>query len=224
MDTSLTLLRMPTDLSPQAARAHAIKNCLAVVCAVQKLLEHHLTGEARSRLARAQDAVLRMRALLDEEIAAPSHVPEKAFCPAEDIVRAVVVRAEDRAEAGEVRLVIHSGTGGVHGVHDELVEALFNVVLNAIEVTPAGGIVSISTCRAPDGAQFWTVQDAGPGIAVHVVPRLGRPFVSGKEGGTGLGLAVAQSIVERHEGLIRFESSARSGTLVALWFPPPLDR
>jgi signal transduction histidine kinase len=154
-----------------------------------------------------------------EDLAPASHVTDKAFCSAEDILRTVVHRAEGPAEAGQVTLAVRGGSGGMDGDRDELVEALFNVVLNAIEVTPAGGVVSISTCECADGAQFWTVRDTGPGIAPHIARHLGTPFAAGKEGGLGLGLAVALSIVERHEGVMRFESSTAAGTSVAIWFP-----
>jgi signal transduction histidine kinase len=224
MNTSLTLLGAVVAPSSEATRAHAIKNCLAVVHAVQTLLEPHLTGDARDRLRRAQDAVRRMRAILDEDLVASSSATERRFCLATDVVRTVVRRVEDRAEAGAVHLVVHSGPGGLCGYRDELVEAFCNVVLNAIEVTPAGGQVSVATYEGHDGAQLWTVRDMGAGIPPEVLPRLGNPCASTKKDGSGLGLAVARSVVARHEGLIRVESSERSGTLVSMWFPPASER
>jgi signal transduction histidine kinase len=218
MDTALTLLARDPSLTSRAVRAHAIKNCLAVIHAVQHLIALEVTGESRDRLGRAQDAVLRMRALLAEDVVSARGAAED-YCGAEDVVRAVVARVEDRAEAGSVELFVRCGSGGVRGVREDLVEALANVVLNAIEVTPAQAAVFITTCEASDGAQLWTVRDMGPGIPADVLARLGSPIVSSKDGGWGLGVAVARAIVGRHGGLLRFESSPSSGTVVSMWLP-----
>ena len=142
-----------------------------------------------------------------------------AFCAAEDVIEAVVARVQDRAEAGGVELFARCGTGGVEGIRDDLVEALGNVVLNAIEMTPAGAAVFVASYETADRTQFWTVQDMGPGIPEDVMADLGRSHHSRKQGGWGLGLAATRSIVERHGGLIRVESWPGSGTLVTICFP-----
>jgi signal transduction histidine kinase len=102
----------------------------------------------------------------------------------------------------------------------ELAEALTNIVLNAIEATPPGGAVHVTTLELSDGSQVWAVRDPGPGIPEHVRDRLGLPFVTGRRGGTGLGLAVARQTFEQHGGQLYIRSISGSGTLVSTRLPP----
>jgi signal transduction histidine kinase len=222
MVTTLTLLggTMP---APRAARLHALKNCLAVIVTVQQLLEPEVTGRARERLQRAQAAAARMRLLLEEDLTASSGADDATFSTSEEIAHEVARRVEDRAEASGVNLLVRYSSGGLLGVRNELVEALANLALNAVEVTPRGAIVQLSLCETGDGAHLWTVQDCGPGMPRDVVAHLGTPLCSRTQGGWGLGLAVVQSIVKRHGGLIRIESSPESGTLASIYLPCSAD-
>jgi signal transduction histidine kinase len=225
MPTTFTLLGRNTVLPPHAARLHAYKNCLAVIFAVHSILEREVSEGARERLERARRAVGRLNAMLEEELeplqgSEPSAVvAAQEFCIAKEIVQAVVDRVKDRADAGGVALIVEHGSGGLYGVRHELVEALGNVVLNAIEMTPAAGAVFVATNEISDKAQIWTVQDTGPGAPREVMTRLGTPFCSNKRGGWGLGLAVTRAIVERHGGLLHFESHVEGGMRVSICLP-----
>ena len=152
--------------SPRAARAHALKNCLAVVRAVNRLLESEVSERSRERLARSQDAVDRMLAIIQEELTSESRpaARDPGYVSTEGTLRDVVARVEDRAQAGRVELFVQAGPGGVAGDGSELTEAFSNVVLNAIEATPPGGAVLVSTHELVDGSQVWAVRDTGPGI------------------------------------------------------------
>jgi nitrogen-specific signal transduction histidine kinase len=90
--------------SPRAARAHALKNCLAVVRAVNRLLESDLSERSRERLARSQDAVDRMLAIIQEELTADARptVRHPRYVSTEGVPRDVLARVEDRALAGRV--------------------------------------------------------------------------------------------------------------------------
>jgi two-component system, NtrC family, sensor histidine kinase HydH len=215
-----------TSLSPRAARAHALKNCLAVVSAINRLLETELSERSRERMKRSQDAVKRMLALIQDDLASDraSVTYKRTFVLAEEILRAVVARVEDRAQAGGVELIVRAGPGGVVGNGAELAEALTNVVLNAIEATPPSGAVLVTTLELSDGSQVWAVQDTGPGIPEHLKDRVGLPFVTGRRGGSGLGLAVARQTFEQHGGQLHIRSIAGSGTLVSTRLPPSVEQ
>ena len=209
--------------SPRAARAHALKNCLAVVRAVNRLLESDVSERSRERLARSQDAVDRMLAIIQEELTAdPRPVAcDPGYFSAEGMLRDVVGRVEDSAQAGRVELLVQAGPGGVAGDRSELTEAFSNVVLNAIEATPPGGAVLVSTHELEDGTQVWAVRDTGPGIPEDVRQRLGMPFVTSRKGGSGVGFALARQIVEQHGGQLQVRTVEGSGTVVSIRLPAP---
>jgi two-component system phosphate regulon sensor histidine kinase PhoR len=211
----------PSSPSPRAARAHALKNCLAVIRAVNRLLESDVSERSRERLARSQDAVDRMLAIIQGELTADSRPPARdyGYFSTEGILRDVVARVEDRAQAGRVELFVQAGPGGVDGEGPELTEALSNVVLNAIEATPSGGSVVVTTHELPDGSQVWSVHDTGPGIPEDVRQRLGTPFVTSRKGGSGVGFALVRQIIEQHGGQLQVRSLEGSGTVVSMRLP-----
>ena len=209
--------------SPRAARAHALKNCLAVVRAVNRLLESDVSDRSRERLARSQDAVDRMLAIIQEELTADSRptARDPGYVSAEGLLRDVVARVEDRAQAGQVELLVQAGPGGVAGDGSDLAEAFSNVVLNAIEATPPGGAVLVYTRELVDGGQVWTVRDTGPGIPEDIGQRLGTLFVTSRKGGSGVGFALARQIVEQHGGQLHIRTAEGSGTVVSMRLPAP---
>lgn len=165
-----------------------------------------------------------MLALIADDLACDrSSTLRPAFISSEEVLRAVVARLEDRAQAGRVELVVRAGRGGVLGHAAELVEALMDVVLNAIEATPSGGAVFVSTHELEDGSQVWAVRDTGPGMPEDAVNLLhsGSAFVTGRVGGLGLGLALARQIFGQHGGRMHIRSVRGSGTMVSTRLPAP---
>lgn len=118
----------------------------------------------------------------------------------------------------------------------EFREALTNLVFNAVDALPQGGIITFVTragetsgaeIEKPNGsANRWLqieVRDNGTGMDEKTRQRCLEPFFSTKSlrGGTGLGLAMVYGMVQRHEGNIELESSFGYGTCVRLTFPVP---
>jgi signal transduction histidine kinase len=208
-------------LSPRAARAHALKNSLSVVSAINWLIQSELSDVGRERVERSQEAVRRMLSLIAEDLS-PTAVAEArpdTFICTQELAQALIKRVGDRAEASRVDLFMQTGAGGVVGDAHALAEALGNFVLNAIEATPAGGAVCVATHECADRSLLWTIHDTGPGIPPDFVEHLGVPFASRRDGGTGLGIAVARDVIARHGGRTRIDSRAGSGTLVSIWLP-----
>ncbi len=102
-----------------------------------------------------------------------------------------------------------------------LLERVFsNLYLNAIEALEGRARGSIVT-RAWRGDErtFLEVEDDGPGLHPHVIDRVFEPLVTGKDTGTGLGLALCRVIVEAHGGEITTTTGSRGGTAFHLWLP-----
>ncbi len=105
----------------------------------------------------------------------------------------------------------------VHGDKRRLIQAVTNLISNAIKFSPMGGTVHVRAHSSPSGVRV-EVQDHGPGIPKSQQNQLFGKFIQAKASetsnakGTGLGLSIAKSIVESHAGRIGFESDEGHGT------------
>jgi signal transduction histidine kinase len=112
---------------------------------------------------------------------------------------------------------------------DRITQVLINLIKNAIEASPAGATVSVSASFAQavpdvlfDGAGDFAiirVRDNGLGLTDEDRQRVFEPFFSRKTGGTGLGLYVTHSIIERHGGYIYVDSEYGVGTVFSVYLP-----
>ena len=82
----------------------------------------------------------------------------------------------------------------------ELQQVLVNLLVNAIHAMPDGGTLALATRDTADGGVAITVTDTGPGLGPDLIRELFKPFVTRKKDGTGLGLWISRSIVERYGG------------------------
>jgi len=107
---------------------------------------------------------------------------------------------------------------------NQLQQVLINLLINALEATPAGGRVSVGASPADGNGRAGvaiSVTDTGPGIPPDLLPRVFEPFFTTKPPGqgTGLGLAICRDIVRAHGGEIRVESRAGAGCTFVVWLP-----
>jgi signal transduction histidine kinase len=98
-------------------------------------------------------------------------------------------------------------------------QALMNLLVNARQILPRGGAVTVRTRAGPSGELVLEVADDGPGVPVEARERIFEVFYSNRGGGTGLGLPIARQIVERHGGKIELESSEGQGTTFRIRLP-----
>lgn len=99
-------------------------------------------------------------------------------------------------------------------------QMIINLVNNALEAMPAKGCVTVKTYLEP-GRVVLAVQDEGPGIDSSLLNKLGTPFFTTKDQGTGLGLAVCYRIATKHGAVVDLDTSA-NGTTFYVKFPLPL--
>jgi len=129
------------------------------------------------------------------------------------------IRLEKRLDPSLPRIAADSG---------QLLQVLVNLVVNALQATPAGGKITISTERAGDFVLL-TVADTGAGMTPDVLRRVFIPFFTTKPTGegTGLGLSVVHGIVTAHGGRIEAESEPHRGSRFRVLLPmagPAEDR
>jgi two-component system sensor histidine kinase BaeS len=108
-------------------------------------------------------------------------------------------------------------------------QVISNLMTNAINYTPSGGLVTVSTARRAQAETSWvtiTVRDTGPGIPAQEIPHLFDRFFRGTRSretsvpGTGLGLAICQEIVEQMGGRVTVASEVGRGAAFTVWLPP----
>ena len=141
----------------------------------------------------------------------------------QDAVAITRPRWEERVAKGGVPLRLDlrlTPLPAVMGRPSELNEVITNLILNAIDAMPEGGTLGIYTRPEGDEHVVLTVTDTGMGMPEHVRTRIFDPFFTTKgEVGTGLGLSVSFSIIQRHSGEMRVESQAGRGTTFTIVLP-----
>ncbi len=107
---------------------------------------------------------------------------------------------------------------------DALMEMLFNLMDNAVQHTAENGVITLGWRTTPESVQLW-VADDGEGIPADDLPRIFEPFYRGdssrsrRQGGSGLGLALVQALVEAHGGRITVESQPGQGARFTITLP-----
>jgi signal transduction histidine kinase len=183
-----------------------------------------LTRETE-RLSRLIDDLLTI-SRVDVGAAAPLHIA----CDLNAIAQALV---QDRMRLfGKKGLTLEFQPAPdlppVLGDERMLSQVVANLLTNALQYTPRGGVL-VSTARRDDDGRTWcalSVRDTGLGIAPEEQPRIFERFYRGEGSrrvrapGTGLGLAICSEIVERHGGRITLESQPGEGSCFTVWLPP----
>lgn len=126
--------------------------------------------------------------------------------------------------AAHVRLIKsydpHVLTANIDAV--QLWQVLLNLVLNARDAMPEGGVLRVTTRQTETTLQI-DVTDTGCGIRTEDLPSLFTPFFTTKAKGTGLGLALSQQIIAEHNGELTCQSAPGSGTTFTITLPHRLD-
>jgi PAS domain S-box-containing protein len=127
------------------------------------------------------------------------------------------------SRALELQLDLKAGAL-IQGRPAALSEVLTNLILNAMDAMPNGGVLRIATRHVPGREVQVTVADTGVGMPETIRHRIFEPFYSTKgDAGSGLGLSMAYSIVRRHGGQIHVDSEPGTGTTFTLTFPISLE-
>jgi two-component system sensor histidine kinase DctS len=174
-------------------------------------------GDILRDTRRARNLMQRVRAFMFNEEPQMS-----SFDIGDAIDQAVEMLSAEAARRG-VRLIVKSAGEMIPVTASflELQQVLMNLILNAIQASgdATGGRVEISWEGDPDGQVMIAVDDSGPGLDVALKETVFHPFVTSKAKGTGIGLAVAKRIVERHGGAIAVKESPIGGARFEMILP-----
>jgi signal transduction histidine kinase len=211
-----------------AGLSHEIRNPLNAAALQLSVLERRLRKLPESQ----QGPLLEPLGLVRDEIRRLDHVLEdflqfarpREFRPqsveVEPLLRRVVDLLSGQAEGRQVRLELSvpQPLSRVPGEEERLRQVLINLVLNALDATPAGGSVRVSA--GENEQTIWvTVDDTGPGIPVALRDRIFEPFFTTKAEGSGLGLSIVHAIVTQHGGTLEVGDAPGAGARFLLRLP-----
>jgi two-component system, NtrC family, sensor kinase len=193
-----------------ASIAHEVNNPIAVLQGnldlVRELLGPH-AGLVRGELRLADEQIERMRLIVTQllQFARPGEFA--GYMEAVDVNRLVedcLLLAGHQLSRGGIALRRElRATGRPAANRQELQQVLVNLLVNAIHAMPAGGELTLRSADLEGGMVEITVADTGPGLGADLLAELFKPFVTRKKDGTGLGLWISRTIVDRYGGDLR---------------------
>jgi len=200
--------------------AHELKNPLAAIKGLVQLLHRAARDpRERERIGVISAEVEHMEAILRDYLSYSRPLEELRLQAIElgALAQDVVATLAGRAEASGVAVSLR-GDATVNADRRRLKEALINLVQNAIEACDYGASVELEI-RDAEGRAEVVIADTGHGIPAETLARVGTPFFTTRESGTGLGVVLARSVVVHHGGNLRFESTPGRGTRVTVQLP-----
>lgn len=217
-----------------ATIAHEINNPLASITNAAHLLGvlGPATEEQRELLAVLSEEVARVSHIVKSTLGLSRQTTSSGPASIPDLIDSALALFQRRFDSRHVELVKrYEAPDQVEVVSSELRQVFSNLFSNALDVMPNGGRLLIAVHPSMDWLQPWrrglrvTISDSGPGIPPELRPRIFEAFFSTKaDMGTGLGLWVSRSIVEKHGGSIRVRSATGGrcrGTTFSIFLPVP---
>ncbi|MGL4409295.1 MAG: sensor histidine kinase, partial [Zoogloea sp.] len=201
--------------------AHEIRNPLAALkTTTQALARREADDKRRQLLADMESEIDRLAGVVNDlvDFGRPRD-PKPAAVPVREVFRKVFLTTESKAQLRMIHLSCHGDSDLTLWVdHDQLMQIILNLVLNAIEATPAEGAVMLRSCEE-SGRAHLEVSDTGCGIADEIRERVTEPFFTTKSRGVGLGLSIARQLIELNQGELLIDSRAGRGTSVHVFLP-----
>ena len=210
-------------LGEMAAKiVHEIRNPLCSIELFASMLERDVPEGKMKELAGGISAGIHSlnNILTNMLFFARPHKPAVCDVDLEALVDEVLRLLAPFMEERKVRAETVSDSGArpaVRGDGELLKQILMNLVINAVQAMPGGGLVRVSLGEA-EGRPFIEVRDEGTGIAPDLMEKIFDPFFSTKEKGTGLGLAIASKIMQAHGGYIKVASEPGKGSAFSMCF------
>jgi two-component system, NtrC family, nitrogen regulation sensor histidine kinase NtrY len=144
--------------------------------------------------------------------------PQFELVDINETVRGVIKLYDAHLGPIERHIELEDGEIHIQADGEQLRRALGNLVLNAIDTMPSGGLLRVTTAKTAGGARL-SVSDTGQGLTEEECARLFTPYYTTKQHGTGLGLAIVQSVVSDHHGRISVSSEPGRGATFTIDLP-----
>jgi signal transduction histidine kinase len=207
-----------------AVLAHEIRNPLGSIRGTAEILkDDYQPGDPKYEFIEIQiKETERLNRVVQDflHMARPQQA-EMQPCPVQKELDTIVTLVSNEAKDRQVNLVLQPQPlpAIINADGEKLRQAFLNIVINALQATPKGGSVTISTTISENGFCEISFHDTGAGIDADTLGKIFEPFFTTKPEGTGLGLAISKKIIESHNGTLVIESEHACGATVTVRLP-----
>lgn len=210
-----------------AVLAHEIRNPLGSIRGTAEILrDDYKPGDPKFEFIEIQiKETERLNRVVEDFLRMARPQPaEMKSCRVQDELETIATLVASDVKERTVKLVLKAPAvyAIVRADGEKLRQAFLNIVINALQATPPGGSVTISTVIVEaDGGKRCEIRfrDSGAGIESEALTRIFEPFFTTKPDGTGLGLAITKKIIEGHGGTMSVESVVGQGTTAIVSLP-----
>lgn len=211
------------DLGQMASHvAHEVRNNLVPVSLYLSLLRRRLTDDSGSQdiLAKIEAGFTALDATVNDLLNFTAHRnPHWQTFVVGDLVNEVCESLGPQLDAQRIDVDIDVPPHTLLTADREMIRrALLNLVLNAIDVMPVGGVLVITSYNTKEGFEL-EVADSGPGLSEEDQRQAFEPFFTTKQNGTGLGLAVVYHVAEAHGGTVAVMNCPEGGASFTIRIP-----
>ncbi len=216
------------DLGQMASHiAHEVRNNLVPVTLYMSLLGRRIAADPQSVevLDKIQAGFAALDATVNDLLSFTSdRDPHLGAFAVESLLEDVHGTLAPQLSAQSIETVTEIETDlWVTADRNMLRRAVLNLMLNAIDAMPEGGVLTVTGTSGAEGVRL-RVADTGEGMSDDDARRVFEPFYTTKQGGTGLGLAIVYQIAEVHGGRIAAESRPDGGAQFTLTIPHPAEK
>ena len=207
-----------------AGAAHEIRNPLAVIHGFISLMNQSLSDEEKKRfyLPLLMKELERINYIIEEMLLlSKPGAPVMKKVSMQDIINELLPLITHSSKFTEKDKLIFDVKLQPHILkvdEKQIKQVLHNLIRNSMEAMDGEGVITIYSQVHEDSYCLY-IEDTGKGIPLHMQQSLYQPFSTSKDSGTGLGLPIAQRILESHGGQIKLLSTSSRGTVFVIKFP-----
>ena len=207
--------------------AHEIKNPLACISGAISVLadDYDVNDPRRDVVTKVLEQISRLDKTATDLLAfGKPGTPEFSYVDINELLKKTLFFVAQHPEARNVERILEL-TRELPPVWidiKQIQQVFFNIIINAIQAMPEGGLLTLTTDRVQRNEENFvqvTIHDTGKGIAAEVLEKIFVPFFTTKMQGTGLGLPICRQLVEHNHGIIEVESFPQQGATFSILLP-----